>query len=323
MAKKKLLLIAGHGEGDPGACSKWGQEADYTRELATMVKRAVGNKMLVTMYDQTKNCYEQSKKGNVPAYADYDMTLEVHFNAKAKKDPDGDGRYTGVGGYIHPENAGRAVARAIIDKVAGLGFKEWLLADSTGLLNLNNAQRQGAKYFLLETAFIDDGDDMNFYSERKGAFATAIAQGLMDGLGMKSAADEVTTPEYWRVRMAWEDEKSQLYAMGTEAAAIAACPAGYRVYDPSGKCVYTAPGKEPGKDAGSEPVSKTEPPYLVETTCDWLWIRAEPRADAAIEGSIQEEEGKKNLYTIVKESDGWGLLKSRIGWICLDYTKRV
>lgn len=37
-AKKKLFLIAGHGEGDPGACSIWGQEANYTRELAKLVK---------------------------------------------------------------------------------------------------------------------------------------------------------------------------------------------------------------------------------------------------------------------------------------------
>ena len=35
---KKLLLIAGHGEGDPGAISKWGKEADLTRELANMVQ---------------------------------------------------------------------------------------------------------------------------------------------------------------------------------------------------------------------------------------------------------------------------------------------
>lgn len=60
MAKKKLLIIAGHGEGDPGACSIWGQEADYTRELATMVKKSIGSKMSVTMYDQKKNCYTVS-----------------------------------------------------------------------------------------------------------------------------------------------------------------------------------------------------------------------------------------------------------------------
>lgn len=239
MAKKKLLIIAGHGEGDPGACSIWGQEADYTRELATMVKKSIGSKMSVTMYDQKKNCYTQSKCGNVPEYAKYDMTLEIHFNAKAKKDPYGDGRLTGVGGYIHPDNAGRKVARAIIDRVVALGFKEWLLADSTGLLNLNNAQRQGAKYFLLETAFIDDGDDMNFYRDNEEEFAKAIAQGIMDGLGMDSAAGDVEKKEYWRVRKSWEDAVSQKYAMESKEAAIRVCPAGYSVFDPSGKCVYT------------------------------------------------------------------------------------
>lgn len=239
MAKKKLLIIAGHGEGDPGACSVWGQEADYTRELATMVKKSIGSKMSVTMYDQKKNCYAQSKRGNVPEYAKYDMTLEIHFNAKAKKDPYGDRRFTGVGGYIHPDNAGRKVAQAIIARVVAIGFKEWLLDTSTGLLNLNNAQRQGAKYFLLETAFIDDGDDMNFYKENQEAFAKAIAQGIMDGLGMASAAGDVPQKEYWRVRKAWEDTASQKYAMDSKEAAIKVCPTGYSVFDPSGKCVYT------------------------------------------------------------------------------------
>ncbi len=239
MAKKKLLIIAGHGEGDPGACSIWGQEADYTRELATMVKKSIGSKMSVTMYDQKKNCYTQSKRGNVPEYAKYDMTLEIHFNAKVKKDSYGDGSFTGIGGYIHPDNAGRKVARAIIDCVVALGFKEWLLDTSTGLLNLNNAQRQGAKYFLLETAFIDDGDDMNFYSEHEEAFAKAIAQGIMDGLGMDADAGDVSKKEYWRVRKSWEDAASQRYAMESKEAAIKVCPTGYSVFDPSGKCVYT------------------------------------------------------------------------------------
>ena len=169
-AKKKLFLIAGHGEGDPGACSIWGQEANYTRELAKLVKTAIGSRMSVTLYDTNKNCYAQSKRGNVPTYSDYDMTVEIHFNAKAKADPNGDGKFTGVGGYIHPNNAGRSIARAIIDRVVALGFKEWLLDTSTGLLNLNRAQGQGAKYFLLETAFIDDGDDMKFYTARKEIF---------------------------------------------------------------------------------------------------------------------------------------------------------
>lgn len=243
MAKKKVFIIAGHGEGDPGACSKWGQEADYTRELATLIQDALGTLVNVTMYDQDKNCYTQSKAGKVPTYSDYDFTLEVHFNAKTKKDPDGDGNFTGTGGYIHPSNAGRSIARKIIDQVVALGFKEWLLAESTGLLNLNRAQNQGAKYFLLETAFIDDGDDMKFYTARKAKFARAIAQGILSGLGVSGTAAEpdgasAAKDTYYRVRKSWDDAKSQLFA-GTKEGAIRACKAGYSVYDPAGSCIYT------------------------------------------------------------------------------------
>lgn len=241
-AKKKVLVIAGHGEGDPGACSIWGQEADYTRELATLIRKALGQKAAVTMYDQAKNCYMQSKAGYVPDYAQYDFTLEVHFNAKAKKDPYGDGRCTGVGGYIHPVNEGADIARAIIDKVVALGFKEWLLDTSTGLLNLNRAQAAGAKYFLLEMAFIDDGDDMGWYTAHKAEAAQAVAQGILEGLGVSGAAAQPKeeSGQWYRVRLSWEDEKSQRFA-GTKENAQRLCGTlpGYSVFDPDGKCIYT------------------------------------------------------------------------------------
>lgn len=237
-SKKKLLIIAGHGEGDPGACSIWGHEEDYTRELATLLQKSLKGKLAVTMYDQDKNCYTQSKKGNVPDYAAYDATLEVHFNAKAKKDPYGDGSFTGIGGYVHPSNAkGRKMADAIMAAVTGIGFKLWGIFNSTGLLNLNNAQRAGAAYFLIETAFIDDGDDMKWYTANKSKVAQAIAQGILKGLGLTSKAEEPEPDQYYRIRKSWEDAASQTFA-GTKENAVKACPAGYSVYDPDGKCIY-------------------------------------------------------------------------------------
>lgn len=493
-AKKKLFLIAGHGEGDPGACSIWGHEADYTRELAKLVKTAIGSRLNVTLYDINKNCYAQSKKGNVPTYSDYDMTVEIHFNAKAKADPNGDGRFTGVGGYIHPDNRGKDIARKIIDEVVDLGFKEWLLDTSTGLLNLNRAQAQGAKYFLLEVAFIDDGDDMRFYTANKEKFAWAIAQGILNGLGVKSTATQPKAEQYYRVRLTKDDEKSQIFA-GSKEGAIALCKTkpGYSVFDPDMKCIYTndkeglqasalkgisekefiekvgpfytesekitgilasirfaqgilesgygqtdlaqaannlhgmktnlsgntwpgttwdgsskytkesaeqdADGNEYMKRsdfrcynciedsiadhaayllsaangskqryaglagekdyrraaqiikdggyatdvkyvdklvnivekwnltrfdaAGTETKTSEEVPFLINTTCSWLWIRKGPAKKYATTGHIEEEEGRKKDYTIVEVRDGWGLLKSGIGWICLDYTKKV
>lgn len=180
-----LFLIAGHGENDPGACSIWGKEAEYTRELVELIRDKVGKNLSVTVYDFDKNCYEQSRKGKVPNYSEHKFTLEVHFNAKSKPDPEGNGYYTGVGGYYHPQNAGRNIADKIVDAIAALDFKVWLKSTSNGLLNLNNAQHQNAMYFLLETAFIDDGDDMRWYNEHKENVARCIASVLINELGSK------------------------------------------------------------------------------------------------------------------------------------------
>lgn len=184
----KLLIICGHGNNangtyDPGATSKWGEEATYTRELGTMIYQNIGTALDVTMYPQTQNCYSYSKAGQRPDYGAYDFVLEIHFNAKSKADPNGDGKYTGVGGYYHPNNAGRTIADTIVNNIAALGFKVWQNCTSTGLLNLNNAQTAGTKYFLLETAFIDDGDDMTWYNANKGAVAQSVANTLITSLG--------------------------------------------------------------------------------------------------------------------------------------------
>lgn len=241
---KKILLIAGHGEGDPGACSKWGQEANYTRELATLVQKSIGNTLEVTMYPQNQNCYYQSQKGNAPRYQDFDFTLEIHFNAKTIKDENGDGRFTGDGGYYHPNNTGRSLADNMVNSIAHLGFKVWGNFTSTGLLNLNRAQSAGAKYFLLETAFIDDGDDMAWYTANKSKVAKCIAQVLISGLGASGSAGTPDIPEaeLYRVRRSWEDVKSQLFA-GTLAGAKKCCPTGYSVYNSKGKSVYTNTAK--------------------------------------------------------------------------------
>lgn len=206
MAKKKVLIIAGHGKNydgsyDPGACSKWGQEATFARELATLVQDSIGTALDVTMYPQSQNCYSFSKNGQAPAYNGYDFVLEIHFNAKANKDPDGNGSFTGCGGYYHPNNAGRSIADSMVKAIAALGFKVWQNCTSTGLLNLNRCQNAGVKYFLLETAFIDDGDDMKWYTANKAKVAQAIAQTLINNLGGSGTASTPSTSDVDKNKM--------------------------------------------------------------------------------------------------------------------------
>lgn len=54
---------------------------------------------------------------------------------------------------------------------------------------------------------------------------------------------------------------------------------------------------------------------------DVLNIRKEPSVKAPITGELKYND--PNVYTIIEENNGWGKLKSGIGWISLSYTKKV
>lgn len=54
---------------------------------------------------------------------------------------------------------------------------------------------------------------------------------------------------------------------------------------------------------------------------DVLNIRAEPNVFARINGTLKYND--TNSYTIMDEKNGWGKLKSGVGWIKLSYTKKV
>lgn len=64
--------------------------------------------------------------------------------------------------------------------------------------------------------------------------------------------------------------------------------------------------------------------YKVKITASALSIRSKAGTDGNIVGTVN----KNDVFTIIKESNGpgaskWGLLKSKAGWISLDYTEKV
>ena len=50
-----------------------------------------------------------------------------------------------------------------------------------------------------------------------------------------------------------------------------------------------------------------------------LNVRSGPGTDYKIVMAV----GYNGAYTIMEEKNGWGKLKSGIGWICLKYTERI
>lgn len=59
-------------------------------------------------------------------------------------------------------------------------------------------------------------------------------------------------------------------------------------------------------------------PYTVKIL-ELLNVRAEPNSNATIKMTLQ----KNSVYTIIAEKNGFGKLKSGVGWINLSYTKKV
>lgn len=77
--------------------------------------------------------------------------------------------------------------------------------------------------------------------------------------------------------------------------------------------------KYSGRPAPGPSPSPTPPPYIVRIIADELNVREGPGTQYPIVQTVHEREA----FTIVREQDGWGFLKSGVGWICLEYTERV
>lgn len=66
-------------------------------------------------------------------------------------------------------------------------------------------------------------------------------------------------------------------------------------------------------------VNNTVEGYLVKVTASALNVRSGAGTNYKIKTVIKRNE----VYTIVEEKNGWGKLKSGVGWICLKYTTKI
>ena len=113
-----------------------------------------------------------------------------------------------------------------------------------------------------------------------------------------------TVKTLYRVRKDWYDVNSQVGAFENLDNAKKSCDRagnGYFVFDINGNKIY--------------PISN----YRVKIITDALNIRTGPSIQYKINGCIRD----CGVYTIIQTKDNWGLLKSKQGWICLDYTVKI
>lgn len=179
-----ILLIAGHGDGDPGAIGNGYHEADLTREMLNMVQKILSKYANVTVFDTKKNPYKYFK-ANKFDFKKYGYVFEIHFNAAAN-DREGDGKTTGTEILVHPTEKGASVEKAILKNIEALGFRNRGVKVRNNLQNMNLCKgSQNVSYALLETCFIDDKDDMDLYAKKKSAIALAVTEGIVEGFNLK------------------------------------------------------------------------------------------------------------------------------------------
>ncbi len=174
----KILLIAGHGDGDSGACANGYKEADLTREVVKLLADEMRDICDVTIADTSKNYFEYLKKHSYN-FRPYDYVLEIHFNKFNEA-------ANGTEIYVTTSEQGTGVESAIVRQLENdIGFVNRGVK-RTNFNVISAAKRQGASAALLEVCFIDNEGDIFTYQGRKKSIITAIASGIAEGFGLKA-----------------------------------------------------------------------------------------------------------------------------------------
>lgn len=184
----KILLISGHGDGDPGASSKFGVEATETVVMVQKIKETLGNYAQVDLYPTNRNAFKDLGKGCCQVnFGDYDYVLEVHFNS-CVNDLAGDGKTTGTEIYVTTAEKTVGVEMKIVEKIAALGLKNRGVK-RTNWRVIARAKASGTSSALLEVCFIDDKDDMQIYTAKKDQIAAAVATAIAEQFGLKKSGN--------------------------------------------------------------------------------------------------------------------------------------
>ena len=263
----KLLLIAGHGANDPGACSSYGIERDETRKVVSRLAELFKNykDVDVDIYPINRNCYSDVTTSRVQVnMANYDYVFEVHFNSATAS-----ARGTEV--WVTPTESSIAVEKRIVDNLSSVGFtnrgvkKEYFAV-------ISFAKNKGVSSALVEVCFISNQNDMNLYRNKFEQVCNAMVSGIADGFGLQKTHGV--------------------------------------------------------KNQETKPVDKPSPtpqptiefkPYVVKVVNTAIYVLDAPSPDANIVRTVY----KGNAYTIVDAKNGYGKLKSGLGWINLSYTTPV
>lgn len=173
---KKVLLIAGHGAGDPGAVGGGYTEEGLTRQL---VKAMVKLDPTLDHYDYNRDCFDDNGLQTYGLARKYDEIVEFHLDASTNLSVTGG--HTIIHLNFRPDNTDKAI-QAVVNKWVGT-FRGHAATGGfsyrNNLLNLNVAAASGhASYRLVELGFISNPNDRSIVVNNIEAIASDLVKAI-------------------------------------------------------------------------------------------------------------------------------------------------
>lgn len=171
----KLYIIAGHGNGDPGACAGGYTEAALVRNLAKRIK-ALGGASVVLL-DTSRNWYADGGISRLD-FPDGAQLLELHMDSAGAS---ARGGHVIIDADFSADKYDKALASFIGGFFPG---RSKTLVKRNDLANTNRAQAAGISYRLLECCFISNPVDRKKFISNMDA----LAKGILTAFGIKTGA---------------------------------------------------------------------------------------------------------------------------------------
>lgn len=217
----KLYIIAGHGAGDPGACSGGYNEAERVRALASRIKALGGSN--VTVLDTSRNWYADGgiNSLSIPSGS---CLLELHMDSASAG---ARGGHVIINGNFNADEYDKALAKFISGYFPG---RSETISKRNDLANPSRAAARGINYRLLEVCFITNSGDLSKFNSN----LDAIAKGILSAFGIGSSAGKaewVKDSKGWWYRRSdgswpkskWEKIGGYWYWFGSDGYAVSNC----------------------------------------------------------------------------------------------------
>lgn len=167
--------------------------------------------------------------------SDLDLFFSIHFNSAG-----GDAQGSEV--CVYSLNSKEAeYGKKVCENLNKLGFKNRGVKARTDLAETVNIK---CPSMIIETCFVQQSDGKLYKQIGIEKIARAIANAIEPKISLEPSQNtpqaSTTSSDLYRIRLSWEDSKSQKGAYSDLNNAIKECSkySGYKVYDSNGKQVY-------------------------------------------------------------------------------------